>query len=92
MREGKSKRAKYFVEPIYSILKSNEEIDKKTFFKNNYYALSEIFALETDTTYMNFLIEEDSTHKASYLMKMKKRKKRKRAPKDNKVPDNDTNI
>ena len=89
---GKSKRAKYFVEPIYTILKSDEKVDQETFFKNNYNALSEIFALEPDTTYINFLIKADPVHKSNYLRKIKKKNKIKnsRVPKENKVPDSDT--
>jgi hypothetical protein len=67
---GRSKRAKYFVEPIYTILKSDEKVDRETFFKNNYFALAEIFALEVDTTYMNFLMKEDTVHQSFYSTKL----------------------
>ncbi|MDA3838432.1 MAG: hypothetical protein PF574_05565, partial [Candidatus Delongbacteria bacterium] len=91
---GKSKRAKYFVEPIYTILKANEKVDQETFFRNNYNALAEIFALEPDTIYMNYLIKADPAHKSNYLRKIKKKSKsrNRRIPKDNKAPDNDTKI
>ena len=79
---GKSKRAKYFVEPIYNILKTNEKVDREAFFKSNFIALGDIFAFESDTTYMNFLIKTDPIHKSSYSSKIKKKKK-KRKPRKN---------
>ncbi|NOR44016.1 MAG: hypothetical protein GQ534_00390 [Candidatus Delongbacteria bacterium] len=94
MNIGKSKRAKYFVEPIYKILKEDEKVDQETFFKNNYNALSEIFAFEPDTTYVNFLIKVDPAHKSNYLDKFNRKNKvrNNRAPRNNKLPNNDTNI
>ncbi|MCK5759941.1 MAG: hypothetical protein KAH33_01525 [Candidatus Delongbacteria bacterium] len=92
---GKSKRAEYFIEPIYNILKANDKIDRETFFKNNYNALGEIFAFATDTTYMNFLMKEDPKHKSIYSAKIKKsnktRTKVKAKDKEVKLPDIEKN-
>lgn len=77
VNSGKSKRAKYFVRPIYEALKVDEEMDNDVFFKNNYFALSEIFELEADTTYINFLIKKDPAHKSFYENKFKRSKKSK---------------
>ncbi|MDA3886852.1 MAG: hypothetical protein PF638_14775 [Candidatus Delongbacteria bacterium] len=89
INKGKSNRARYFVKPIYKILKEDEKVDKETFFKNNYNALSEIFALEPDTTYMNFLIKADPAHKPNYLNKIKNKSKVRNTevPEKNKLPD-----
>ena len=86
---GKSQRAKYFIEPIYNILKADDKIDRETFFKNNYDALGEIFAFATDTTYMNFLMREDPKHKPNYSTKIKKKSKtrNKREDKNVKLPE-----
>jgi len=90
---GKSERAKYFVSPIYKILKENEKIDIVNTFKNNYYALGEVFSIEADTTYMNFLMRTDSLHKSFYSTKMKKNSKKRNRLKNrsSKLPDNNTN-
>ena len=91
---GRSKRAKYFVEPIYTILKSDEKVDHETFFKNNYYALAEIFVLEPDTTYMNFLINADPAHESFYSTKVKKKReiRNKRTPKNNRPSNSNPEV
>ncbi|MBN2789458.1 MAG: DUF4835 family protein [Candidatus Delongbacteria bacterium] len=91
---GRSKRAEYFVEPIYSILSSNEKYDQETFFKNNYFALAEIFALVPDTTYINFLIDKDPAHKSIYSGKLPKISPKVNEEKSNinRVPQNDLDI
>lgn len=72
INSGMSNRAKYFVDPIYTVLKSDKNVDKENFYKNNYFALAEIFALEMDTVYLNFLLEDDVAHKSFYSNKLNK--------------------
>lgn len=69
---GRKERAKFFIEPMYEIMSKIFEFPS-TFFINNFYALGEIFSLEKDDKYINFLIEKDPERKDFYSQKLPKK-------------------